>query len=61
VLQQEYIDEPESGACEHVKEPTRHGMAGRIPAPAATHARDHPRVRGPDAPANRLDILRGLA
>lgn len=61
VLQREYIDEPESGKHVHVREEriTEWPVAflGRPQRDALTI----PEFLAEDAPANRLDILRGLA
>ena len=61
VLQEEYIDEPEEGQFVHVK-------ARRITEWAVEHLRRPQRTPmtlpaffAPDAPANRIDIIRGLA
>jgi putative acetyltransferase len=61
VLQEEYIDEPEPGQYVHVKE---HRMTewpvSFLSRPRRTE-RTIPDFLAPDAPPNRLDILRGVA
>ena len=61
VLQEEYIDEPEPGRYIHVKQ----RRITEWPVEFLTRPRRTPRTIpdffAPDAPANRLDILRGLA
>jgi hypothetical protein len=61
ILQREYISEPEPGVYVHVKE-SRHTewpveFLSRPPRTPDTI----PQFLSPDAPANRLDILRGTA
>lgn len=61
VLQEEFIDEPEPGKYVHVKERrVAEWQVGFLSRPRRT-ARTIADFLAPDAPANRLDILRGLA
>ena len=61
VIQQEYIDEPAPGEYVHVeKERIAEWPVAFLARPRRT-ARTIPDFLAPDAPANRLDILRGLA
>jgi len=61
ILQEEHIDEPEPGVYEHVKEP----RVAEWPVEFLSRPRRTPNTipdfLAPDAPANRLDIIRGLA
>ena len=61
ILQEEYIDEPESGRYVHV----RKRRITEWPVEFLSRPRRTPDTiisfLSPDAPANRLDILRGLA
>jgi putative acetyltransferase len=61
VLQEEYIEEPEAGRYRHVKE---HRLA-EWPVSFLQRPRRTPNTipdfLAPEAPTNRLDILRGLA
>lgn len=61
VLQREYIDEPEPGQYLHVTEE----RVAEWPVAFLSRPRRTPRTipdfLAPDAPANRFDILRGLA
>jgi len=61
IRQQEYIDEPEPGVYAHRKEP----RIAEWPVEFLRRPRRTddtiPAFLAPDAPANRLDILRGLA
>ena len=61
ILQEEYIEEPEPGTYVHVK---AHRLTEWpvtfLQRPRRTD-RPIPNFLAPDAPANRLDILRGLA
>ncbi len=61
ILQKEYIDEPQPGEYVHVKE--RRVAEWPVEFLARPHRtrRTIPAFLAPDAPANRLDILRGLA
>ena len=61
VLQQEYIDEPEPGRYIHVHaERITEWPVEFLQRPRRT-ASTIPDFMAPDAPANRLDILRGVA
>ncbi|HAA12619.1 MAG TPA: GCN5 family acetyltransferase [Cytophagales bacterium] len=61
VLQREYIDEPEPGQYRHVKaERITEWPSEFLSRPKRTE-RTIPDFLAPDAPANRLDILRGQA
>lgn len=61
VLQEEYIDEPETGQYIHVKERrVTEWPVAFLTRPRRT-ARTIPEFMAPDAPQNRLDILRGVA
>jgi putative acetyltransferase len=61
ILQNEYIDEPEPGQYVHVKaERITEWPVAFLRRPRRTE-RTIPDFLSPDAPANRLDILRGLA
>lgn len=61
VVQDEYMDEPEPGQYEHIRE----RRVAEWPVSFLSRARRTPRTipdfMAPDAPANKLDILRGLA
>ena len=61
VLQEEYIDEPEPGVYVHVEKQ----RVTEWPVPFLRRPRRTPQTipafLAPDPPANRLDILRGLA
>jgi putative acetyltransferase len=61
VLQEEYIDEPAPGQYVHVKEcRVTEWPVAFLARPRRTE-RTIPDFMAPDAPANRLDILRGVA
>lgn len=61
VLQREYIDEPEDGCFVHVRqERITEWPVAFLSRPRRT-PQTLPNFFAPDAPANRLDILRGLA
>lgn len=61
VLQREYIDEPEPGRYVHVRaERITEWPVAFLSRPARTE-RTLPDFFAPDAPPDRLDILRGLA
>ena len=61
VLQREYLDEPEDGCFVHVRqERVTEWPVALLSRPRRT-PRTIPDFLAPDAPANRLDILRGLA
>jgi hypothetical protein len=60
ILQKEYIDEPEPGKFVHItEERITEWPVGFLKRPRRT-ANTIPDFLSPDAPANRLDILRGL-
>lgn len=60
VLQREYIDEPEDGCFVHVQqERITEWPVALLSRPRRT-PKTIPDFLAPDAPANRLDILRGL-
>jgi putative acetyltransferase len=61
VLQREYIDEPEEGQYLHVKEERVTEWPVAFLARPRRTDRTIPDFLAPDAPANRLDILRGKA
>ena len=61
VLQEEYIDEPETGQYIHVMERrVTEWPVAFLTRPRRTE-RTIPEFMAPDAPLNRLDILRGVA
>jgi hypothetical protein len=61
ILQEEFIDEPEEGQYIHVKERRlAEWPVGFLARPRRT-ANTIPDFFAPDAPTNRLDVLRGLA
>ena len=61
IVQEEYIDEPEPGQYVHIRE----RRIAEWPVPFLSRprrtAQTIPDFLAPDAPSNRLDILRGLA
>ncbi|MDI9862292.1 hypothetical protein [Flectobacillus roseus] len=60
VLQEEYIDEEEPGKFVHIKEPRlTEWQVEFLKRPKRTD-KTIPDFLSPDAPSNRLDILRGL-
>ena len=61
VLQEEYIDEPEPGQYVHVKKRRVTEWPVELLRRPKRTARTIPDFLAPDAPSNRLDILRGLA
>jgi putative acetyltransferase len=61
VLQREYIDEPEPGDYRHVREERITEWPVEFLSRPRRTERTIPDFLAPDAPANRLDILRGLA
>lgn len=61
VLQREWIDEPEEGRYIHVREPRVTEWRVSFLSRPQRDAHTIPDFMAPDAPANRLDILRGLA
>ena len=61
VLQEEHIDEPEPGTYDHVTEPrVTEWSVAFLRRPRRT-AETIPAFLSPDAPSNRLDILRGVS
>lgn len=60
VLQREYIDEPESGQYVHVREPRITEWPLAFLSRPQRDALTIPEFMAADAPAHRLDILRGL-
>lgn len=61
IVQEEYIDEPETGTYVHVKERRVTEWPVEFLSRPRRTSRTIPDFMAPDAPANRLDILRGLA
>ena len=61
VLQREYIDEPSAGHYVHVREERLTEWPPEFLARPQRTESTIPRFMAPDAPANRLEILRGLA
>lgn len=61
VLQEEHIDEPEPGQYVHVKEPRVTEWPVEFLRRPRRTPETIPAFLAPDAPSNRLDILRGLA
>ncbi len=61
VLQREYIDEPAPGQYRHVRETRMTEWPLAFLGRPRRTARTIPEFLAPDAPPNRLDILRGLA
>lgn len=61
VLQNEYIDEPEPGQYAHVREQRVTEWPVTFLSRPRRDAMTIPAFLAPDAPANRLQILRGLA
>jgi putative acetyltransferase len=61
VLQREFIDEPSPGAYAHVKKERVTEWPAELLARPRRDARTIPEFLDPDAPPNRLEILRGLA
>jgi hypothetical protein len=59
VLQEEYVDEPEPGRYEHVKERRLTEWPTEFLRRPRRTARTIPDFLSPDAPSNRLAILRG--
>lgn len=60
VLQEEYIDEPETGHYTHVREPRITEWPVAFLSRPKRSKNTIPDFLAPDAPSNRLDILRGL-
>ncbi len=61
VRQDEYIDEPEPGQYRHVKEPRVTEWPPEFLSRPKRTPNTIPDFLSPDAPPNRLDIIRGLA
>jgi hypothetical protein len=61
VLQREYIDEPETGKYEHVKRQRITEWPVEFLSRPRRDEHTIPDFLSPSAPANRLEILRGLA
>lgn len=61
VVQEEYIDEPEPGHYVHVKERRVTEWPVEFLARPKRTGSTIPDFMSPDAPGNRLDILRGIA
>lgn len=61
ILQEEYIDEPEPGQYVHVKMQRLAEWPVKFLSRPRRNANTIPDFVSPSAPANRLDILRGLA
>ncbi len=61
VLQREYIDEPEPGVFVHMRQERLTEWPVEFLRRPRRTAETIPRFMAPDAPPNRLDILRGLA
>jgi uncharacterized RDD family membrane protein YckC len=61
VLQEEHLNEVAPGCYEHVREPRRTEWPVEFLRRPRRTARTIPDFLSPDAPPNRLDILRGLA
>ena len=59
VLQEEYIDEPEDGQYVHVRERRITEWPVEFLSRPRRTSRTIPSFMAPDAPSNRLDILRG--
>lgn len=61
VLQEEYLDEPAPGRYVHVREPRITEWPVELLTRPRRTARTIPDFLAPDAPPNRLDILRGIS
>ncbi|MEJ2392835.1 MAG: GCN5 family acetyltransferase [Gammaproteobacteria bacterium] len=61
VLQEEYIDEPEPGEYRHIKEQRITEWPPEFLSRPQRTEKTIPDFMSPDAPSNKLDILRGLA
>ena len=61
IRQDEYISEPETGSYVHVKEVRITEWPVEFLSRPKRTARTIPDFLAPDAPANRLDIIRGIA
>lgn len=60
VLQNEHLNEPEPGVYEHIKEPRITEWAIELLTRPQRTENTIPDFLAPDAPENRLDILRGI-
>lgn len=60
VLQREYISEPEPGNYQHIKQERLIEWPVEFLSRPQRTADTIPRFLAPDAPSNRLDIIRGL-
>jgi hypothetical protein len=60
ILQEEYMEEPESGQYVHIKEQRVTEWPVEFLSRPRRNERTIPNFLAPDAPENRLDILRGL-
>lgn len=61
IVQEEYIDEPEHGVYRHIRERRVAEWPLEFLSRPRRTPETIPRFLAPDAPANRLDILRGWA
>ena len=61
ILQKEYIDEPEPGCFVHIRKRREAEWPVRFLSRPRRTPRTIPDFIAPDAPTNRLDIIRGLA
>jgi hypothetical protein len=61
ILQQEYLDEPEDGEYIHVKSPRVTEWPVEFLSRPKRSERTIPEFLSPNAPPNRLDIIRGKA
>ncbi|RAK64006.1 GCN5 family acetyltransferase [Hymenobacter edaphi] len=61
IVQEEYIDEPEPGQFAHIKAQRLTEWPVEFLSRPRRHANTIPAFFAPDAPKNRVDILRGLA
>ncbi|HEY4240460.1 MAG TPA: hypothetical protein VGM88_11615 [Kofleriaceae bacterium] len=61
MLQREYIDEPEPGDYIHVQQERITEWPVALLRRPRRDEQTIPRFLAPDAPANRLDVIRGLA
>ena len=60
IIQKEYIDEPQAGNYSHIKKPRMtEWQVEFLSRPRRTH-KTIPNFMSPNAPGNRLDIIRGL-
>ncbi|MEB0279875.1 MULTISPECIES: hypothetical protein [unclassified Mucilaginibacter] len=60
ILQKEYIDEPKAGKCIHVKKQRLTEWPVEFLSRPRRDGNTMPAFLSPNAPANRLDILRGI-